>query len=298
MPKQNRSTLKSFFGDGAVPTSSSFCDLIDSSINLNDDRFEKNSRDGVKISSYADSKVLTSYYDEQKRDQAVWRIAFDGVDNNLVWQSEADEQAGMEIDPVNQQRLKEALCLSRENNELRIGVGTKRPTSTLDVNGCVHLSERRGTYGHSFRSVPADGQWYTIADNIKGGSAFEVVARAQNPEKRRYAIIHAIAVHCPWRSKKNDFLSWFGLRNRIRYTQAFHDSLLHRIKLRWRDDDAKNGYQLQIRTNCTYGSSRLGGEKHADTQMSVLDFHITRLWNDNDGFTSLAQQAQGDLSDE
>lgn len=298
MAKQNRSTLKSFFGDGAVPTSSMFRDLVDSTINLHDDGFEKNNRDGVKIFCHSDSRALTSYYHQQQRDLAVWRVAFEGEHSNLLWSTQAQIQSGIEINEKESAKLQEALCLSRRDNQLRVGVGTQKPQTTLDVNGCIHSLERRGSYGRSFESVPADGQWKTIVDDIQGGSAFEVVARAQNLVKRRYALIHAIALHCPWKPKSNDLLSWLGIRNRIKYTQVFHDSLLHKIKLQWEDKDAKNGYKLQIRTNCDYGTELNSSDGFTTTEPCVIDFHITRLWSDEDTFVTLADQAKEGLGDD
>lgn len=298
MPKQNRSTLKSFFGDGAIPNSSMFRDLVDSTININDDGFDKTRREGVKVAVHSDSPVLFSYYHQQQRDRAVWQMALDGDQHNLLWATQPTDLPGQDVDAEDERALAEALCLSRENNQLRMGLGTRRPNSTLDVNGCIHNAERRGRYGRSFESVTADGQWHTIVDNIQGGSAFEIVARARNLAKRRYAMVHAIAMHCPWKPRSNDVLAWLGLRNPIRLNQVFHDSLLHKIKLRWQDDDAKNGYQLQIRTNCDYGSEQTSAEGYTANQPSVIDFHITRLWSDDDHFVSLAEQAKRGLGDE
>lgn len=298
MPKQNRSTLKSFFGDGAVPTSSMFRDFIDSTINLTDDGFEKNNVDGVKITCHTDSSVLSSYYHQQRRDKPVWQVGFDGENNNLMWFTHASDQAGVDVSEADNKRLQEAVCFSRDNNRLAVGIGTRQPDATLDVNGSIHCHSRRGRYGQSFFSVPADSQWHTIVDNIQGGSAFEIVARAQNLSQRRYAIMHAIAMHCPWKPKRNDFLAWLGIRNPIKYTQVFHDSVLHRLKLRWLDDDAKNGYKLQIRSNCYYGREQTSPSQNADSNSCVIDFHITRLWDDSDTFVSLDEQARANAANE
>ncbi|ACR12048.2 conserved hypothetical protein [Teredinibacter turnerae T7901] len=298
MSKQNRSTLKAFFGDGALPNSSNFRDLIDSTINISEDGFAKDSENGLKLTCHSEYTVLTSFYEAGSKDKAVWRSKFDGDHSNLLWSSQANTDEGFEFSAADDAKLNAALCLARTNNRLGVGIGTKDPKATLDVNGAAFVQERRGTYGRSFESVAANGEWQTIVDNIQGGSGFEIVARAQNISRRRYAMVHAIALHCPWRRKSNDLLAWLGLRNRINYTQVYHDSLLHKIKLRWNEDDMKSGYQLQIRSNCDYGTEQRTEDGYAADEPCVIDFHITRLWDDDDHFQSLRMQAQRGLGDD
>ena len=258
MPKQNRNTLKSFFSAGALPTSDMFEDLVDSTINLSDDGFEKTESEGFKIANFADYQTLTSYYHETNLEKPAWQLKFDGFNHDLVWGSEG-----------NQLDLKNAWVLSKKNQRLSVGVGKPNPEFTLDVQGAMRSQERRGGFGRSFQTVDANGQWQDATDWLTGGVTLEVVARAQNLSAKRYGMIHAIAMHTPWR-RKQDLLGKLGFRNRIRYTHAYQESMLHKLKLRWLED--KEGYKLQIRSNCKYGDD------------SRLDFHITRLWSDEDPF--------------
>ena len=272
MPKQNRNTLKSFFSDGAMPSSDMFEDLIDSGINISDDGFEKNAKDGWKISTTGDAKTLLSLYDQKDRETPEWGIQLEGMNNQLVigypGVESADGSAGAEESAAT---FCHAISLHKTRDSVRMGVGHQLPHDTLDVAGNVRADGQRGRFGRSFQSVKADRQWYSITGPINDGIALEVMARAINREKKYYGMMHAIALHSPWRAKRN--LSYFlGLKNRIRYTHGFYDSMLHKLKLRWRRLPGEVGYRLQIRSNCDYGSA------------GVLDFHITCLWSEDDHF--------------
>ncbi len=284
MSKHNRNTLKSFFSDGAMPSSDMFEDLIDSTINLNDDGFEKTAADGIKITNIGDYKILSSYYNQSDRDHALWQMRFDGANNNFVLGKPEFSTGPVVRDGDNESSgdvvgLEHALCISESEQALKVGIGQKAPKDTLDVNGSLRSIGRRGSFGDSFQTVPADRNWHDVTPLLKGGVVLEVVARAKNVDKKYYGLMHAIALHSPWRARR-DLFYLLGLKNKIRYTHGFYDSMLHKLKLRWRRKAGEDGYRLQIRSNCRYGNA------------GVLDYHITCLWSDEDEFKPIVKNEE------
>lgn len=288
MPKHNRNTLKSFFSDGAMPSSDMFEGLIDSTINLSDDGFEKTPADGIKIANVGDHKKMMSYYDQGNRDDALWEMRFDGNDNNLVLGSPVitTQRGDQEISQAAQDQISHAICLDKSRHTLKVGIGCKTPKDTLDVNGTTRSVGRRGTFGNSFQtqktssSLGAGSQWKSITSALKGGVVLEVVARAKNDEKKYYGLMHAIAMHSPWRAKR-DLWYFLRLKNKIRYTHAVYASIRHKIKLRWHREKGEEGYRLQINSCCEYGDD------------GILDYHITSLWSDEDEFNPVIETEAG-----
>lgn len=272
MPKQNRNTLKSFFSDGAMPSSDMFEDFIDSGININDDGFEKTSIDGLKISTTGSHNALISLYDQKNRSAREWGIELEGDQNSLhIGYAYPDKERNQQANKNTTSKLQPAIVLDKSNNQMRMAVGHQLPKDALDVQGNLRSQGRRGSFGYSFHSVKADGKWYSITEPLNDGVALEVMARAINREKKYYGMMHAIAMHSPWRAKR-DLMYFLGRKNRIRYTHGFYDSALHRLKLRWRRIKGEQGYRLQIRTNCNFGDA------------GILDFHITSLWTEDSQF--------------
>ena len=265
MPSRNRDTLKYFFSDGAMPSSDMFADLIDSMLNMDDEGFSKTDINGLEISNLGDSENLISFFKQSNPNQAQWKIRFDNNANSLVI-SRAEDGVVEENSQANY-----LLNLSAENGKVKIGVGTDTPEDTLHVNGSVRSYGRRGLAESNYDAPLADGEWHTIAGPFVGCQSLEVVARAKNDLYHRYAMIHAIAMHTISPGKQ-DIFSLLGLKNRIRYTHAFYESYLHKLKLRWLPDKEFGKYVLQIRSNCDYGAD------------SEIDFHITNLWSDNETF--------------
>jgi hypothetical protein len=270
--KQTRNTLKSFFSDGAMPTSDMFAEFIDSTVNVYDDGFDKDEKNGWKLASVGKDKSLLSFYNQRDREKEEWVVRLEGDQDSLVigHPSSKTQQA----DPTNedgQDPLGNALSLTKNSDSLAVGIGTSTPKARLDVFGNIKSKGRRGSVGKSFQTLKADGQWKTITDQLTDGVAFEIVARAVNSDKQFYGMMHAIALHSPWRAKR-DLFYFLGFKNKIRYTHAFYDSMLHRLKLRWVRLKGEQGYRLQLRSNCNYGEA------------GRLDFHITNLWSEDDVF--------------
>ena len=276
--KQTRNTLKSFFSDGAMPTSDMFAELIDSTVNIYDDGFDKNDKDGLKLTTVGNNKSLLSFYNQRDREKEEWVVRLEGDQDNLIIGHPRPKSQGVDlaVDTADQDPLGNALSLTKNDESLSVGIGTSTPKARLDVHGNIQSKGRRGSVGKSFQTVKANGEWQTITDQLTDGVAFEIVARAVNSDKQYYGMMHAIALHSPWRAKR-DLFYLLGFKNKIRYTHAFYDSMLHRLKLRWARVKGEQGYRLQIRSNCNYGDA------------GRLDFHITNLWSEDDVFREMEE---------
>ena len=263
MPSRNRDTLKYFFSDGAMPSAEMFSDLIDSMLNMDEEGFRKTDKNGFEIANRGASDNLLSFFKQQQPDKPVWQIRFDG-NNNLVI-SRLDNPGANNQELSDQEKY--CLNFALHNEQPVVGMGISQPQDSLHIAGNVRSEGRRGSSNKELSSPTANGEWHTIAGPFTGCQVVEVVARAKNDSKKRFAVMHAIATHTISPGKK-DLFNWLGLRKRIRYTQSFYDSFLHRLKLRWRPGSKRGQYYLQIRSNCDYGTD------------SVIDFHITNLWSE------------------
>lgn len=274
MPSRNRDTLKKLFEDGAMPSAAMFADLIDSMLNMDDEGFSKSDEHGFEITNIGDSESLISFFKKSRPSEPLWSIKFDGSDNNLIFGKVSAKDNDL-FNKKDAQIAKYLLNLNTSNGQAKIGIGLEQPQDTLHVAGNVRSEGRRGTVSkvnNVYPSPKADNVWHTIAGPFVGCQTLEVVARAKNDRKKRYGMVHAIAMHTISPVKKN-LLSFLGLKNRIRCTHSFYDSFLHKIKLRWKPGKKKGQYELQIKTNCDYGDG------------SIIDYHITNLWSDQDPFS-------------
>ena len=270
MPSRNRDTLKEFFDDGAMPSSAMFADLIDSMLNMDDEGFRKSDENGFEISNIGNSESLISFFKKSRPDEPVWRIRFDGTENNLI----IEKITAKTNSTTNQKEIQKAkylINLNARNGQVKVGIGVAQPQDILQVAGNVRSEGRRGIIDNTHTPPQADGNWHTIAGPFVGCQTLEVVARAKNDRNKRYSMIHAIAMHTISPAKKNIF-SFFGLKNKIRSTHSFYDSFKHKLKLRWQPGEKRGEYFLQIRTNCDYGED------------SQINFHISNLWSDQDSF--------------
>ena len=131
MAKQNRKTLKNYFGKGKLPTENQFADLIDSSLNVLDDCFEHSSEDGFKISTTGSQEELFSFYDGDNPQEPRWTLGLEGNRDELVFRKHGT-----------------ALENKKQNSTLslgqgRIGVNQDKPETELDVNGVISAAGRR-----------------------------------------------------------------------------------------------------------------------------------------------------------
>ena len=253
MAKKNRSTLKRYFSEGALPSADQFADLIDSDLNTIDEGFDKSPENGFEISLIGDHDRLISFFRNNAGKQAVWSISYDKQTDRLLFVKPHQEE--------------EAATVLAFDPKGRLGVNTSEPQWELDVAGVVAAHGRLGgnPYLKKQKTVPADGGWHDITDSLKGCQAFEVMAGVGKKDTGRYALMRAVAFNTF--NPKGLMFNVFRRKNRIKYNQAYYRSRGDKIKLRWfgRGDD----YSLQMRTNCAYGEG------------VRIRYYLTRLWFDD-----------------
>jgi hypothetical protein len=264
LSKQDRTTLKSFFRDGALPTAEHYRDLIDSAVNQVEDGFDKTTTDGMKIASVGASRRLVSLYRGLGTREASWTIEHGQKPGNLHMRQGNGAQEGLAFDGAGDAEGAAALTLTRDG---RTGLGHEDPRCRLDVAGSARMEGRIGVTSPGMPHVPANGGWHDITPPMTGCQAFEVMAGAGGERtKGRYALLHAIAMNAF--HPRNPILNWMFGRRRIRSQTAVYDSYAHRLQLRWHATEQPHHFTLQLRSSANYGEGY------------VIRYYLTRLWFD------------------
>lgn len=271
MSKQDRTTLKSFFRGGALPTAEHYRDLIDSAVNQVDDGFDKTTADGLKLSSVGSSPRLMSLYRGLGTREPSWTVEHGQAPGQLHLRQGVGAE-GLSLEEREHGPGPAALTLTRDG---RTGLGHEDPAWRLDVAGTARMAGRIGVASPGMEHVPADGRWHDITPSITGCQAFEVMAgtggdRAQG----RYALLHAIAMNAF--HPRNAILNWLFRRRPIRSQTAVYGSYADRLQLRWVATEPRHHFKLQLRAAASYGEGK------------VIRYYLTRLW-----FDSLMEGARG-----
>ena len=262
MTKRNRKTLTDSFTTGALPSQEEFADLIDSTVNIIDDGFEKTPKDGLKVAQLGNDGKLISFYDQITVKTPLWSVAFSvsgyGGDEasrkNLNFFYGNDHTLGLTLAMAPGDSLEE-----EGKHKIRVGVNQNAPEHELDVHGFVASNGRIGRAG---KKVPADGEWHPIINGLNGCQAFEVMAGVGKKNSGKYALMHAFALNT-FNSKKSS----------ITYHQAHYLSKCDKIELRWAAEAGKETYALEMRTRCSYGAS--------EENRIYICCYITELWLDH-----------------
>lgn len=224
MSQKNRAYLKNLFLKGKIPKESDFHDLLDSSINKEDDGIYKSKGEGFKILSNGVNGELMSFFDNVKDINPNWYIN----------QKTEDGNQGLNFgEPNGGSRL----FIEKGGN---VGIGNTKPESKLDVNGMVSSHGRKGLYAYG--EVPADGNWHDILSELNEYNVFEIVA--STGKKGAHAVIHAIVVATYGKSKPG-----------ITKTSGRYGSFRNQLNLRW--TGSYFNYQLQVRSKRNYGDGVL-----------------------------------------
>ena len=271
MSKQDRTTLKSFFRGGALPTAEHYRDMIDSAVNQVDDGFDKTTADGLKLSSVGSSPRLMSLYRGLGTREPSWTVEHGQAPGQLHLRQGVGAE-GLSLEEREHGPGPAALTLTRDG---RTGLGHEDPAWRLDVAGTARMAGRIGVASPGVEHVPADGRWHDITPSITGCQAFEVMAgtggdRAQG----RYALLHAIAMNAF--HPRNAILNWLFRRRPIRSQTAVYGSYADRLQLRWVATEPRHHFKLQLRAAASYGEGK------------VIRYYLTRLW-----FDSLMEGARG-----
>ena len=241
----NRQTLKNYFKKGGFATEKHFVDLIDSSLNVVDDGISIKAEHGLKINPIGFSSKLMSFFKKSTQKSPEFSIELDQANSpGLSVQGENDKS------------------IIKVKKEGFVGINTRDPKYSLDVNGPVGMSSRVGT--HALGSVPGDGSWHSILSNLNGVNGYEIIANIKGkPGSGRYSIAHAIA------------LSTFGgrsSRNKIKTTVASYGSFFYKISFRWYGE--VHNYELQAKTTRHFGINEKTGSPYP------ISFNIVKLFSD------------------
>ena len=120
-----RATLKSYFKRGEIPTEGQFAELIDSTLNLQDDGLYQPAGDPLSIKSVGADESLINFY----------RVV--QGNNELTWQlkQNADNRLGLSF---HHNGSPSRLFIDAATGN--VGIGTTSPQAKLDVNGDIKAS--------------------------------------------------------------------------------------------------------------------------------------------------------------
>lgn len=271
MSQQTRTTLKDYFKDGLRPDSDDFADLIDSTLNIYDDGFEKKDQEGLCIRSRVDEHGLLAFYRHQSGSstthaqgspvagEPLWATAFHGTDNQLVFRQ------GGPTGPT--------VPLVTLDPHARVGINQPDPKWAFDVAGVV---SSQGRVGAGIR-VPADGNWKDITPPLTGCCAYEVMAGVGRPNSGHFALLHAVALNTHNPAWWEDLLF---TKRRIRKRHAYYKRWVDRLQLRWTwsGNGANATYKLQIKSGTDYAQGRQKGVKLDPRQEVLIQVFLTDLW--------------------
>lgn len=246
----NRESLKGFFRKGQLPTEVHFDYLIESTVNILDDGFNRTDVDGLQLSTSNKSNNIISILKEPAAEHPSWQISLknDEAGTGLSLGSIGDEVDG-KAPHVSK------LFLSDNGN---VGINTTEPQATLEVAGTTSSKARIGAL---VGKELGDGTWKEILSGQKTPQVLEVVARIDGAKgSGKYALTHAIVL-----------IPYGKSRYRIKQTQAYFRWFWNRIELRCHGEI--QNFSLQIRTRSEY--------KDSDGSYLNIKYHITQLWDDN-----------------
>lgn len=266
MTKRNRKTLVEHFAEGRMPSQEAFADLIDSTINIVDDGFEKNASEGLKVAQVEDGASLVSFYDEITVRAPVWAVALSSPTSgfsgssyktlNIFWANNGENRLILSSVPVVDSSVD---ADSAVPHRLRLAINRPYPEHEMDVGGVLASDGRIGRKSPHGFEIRADGKWHPITKPLDGCQAFEVMAGVGKPKSGKYALTHAFAVST-FNSRKSS----------VTYHQAHFSSRCDQIDLRW--TGATHEFVLEMRTRCSY-------EQHANEEI-FIQYYLTQLWFD------------------
>jgi hypothetical protein len=213
MAKKNRSTLKRYFREGALPSEDHFDDLIDSTLNTIDEGFDKTPDNGFEISLIGDHQRLISFFKSGATQDAVWSIDYQDEDGRLL----IKKPSAAEDEPP-------AMTFDDDGN---VGVNNINPEHALDVGGVIVAQGRLGANPDNRKTVAADGKWHNVSGPLRGCHAIEVMAGVGSKGTGRYALMRAVAINTfnpgGW------LFNFLNLKKRIRYQQSYYLARGNRI---------------------------------------------------------------------
>lgn len=251
-----------------MPSADQFGNLIDSTLNMIDEGFDRSAQNGFEISQIGDHSRLISFFKLGDPQNPVWTIEYDQEKDRLLIRNPRSATDGP------------AAMVFEANG--RIGISKIEPGQTLDVGGVIAAEGRIGANPDNCTTVPADGEWHDITKPLNGCQALEIMAGVGGQGTGRYALMRAVAINTF--NPRGWLFNFLNLKKRIRYQQAYYLSRDNRIKLRWQNQQEKN-YTLQMRTACGYGDG------------INIRYYVTRLWLDESMSESIQAVDQHKIDD-
>lgn len=222
MADKNRASLKNSFLRGSIPKEDDFHNLIDSTLNKQDDGIRKEPGSAIGITADGVNEEILSFFRNIDDLEPKWKFTIQsekGKDGLNIQNAEGDSK----------------LFIEQSGN---IGIGTQEPRNKLHVDGFVGMTGRIGYYAYG--EVPADGEWHEVVSNLNHYNAFELVMVAG--KKGAHAITHAIAVSAYGRSKP-----------KVNKTQGYYGRSRNKIDVRWQGSYFDYGLQIRTRRNLGEG---------------------------------------------
>ncbi len=253
MAQHSRSELYKIYKGGFHDKA--FEHLVDSSLNIKDDRIEMSTDFGLAITPRGTSRRLMSFFEKiSDRDSPLWSISFDDNRNSK----------GINFAEGGQSRL------FLQNGGM-VGVNNDQPSYQLDVNGLVASKGWVGSFGKG--TCSADGDWHTITAlrNLDGCQAFEIFAHINDDDDRRFALTNAT------------LLISHGKRGHTLKTKTIETGsswlwgkFLNKLKIRWIIDDVhttqdKQKYMVQIKSRTHYGMK--------NGKPKPIFYRVSKLWD-------------------
>lgn len=224
MAKSTRQTLKESFKQGKRPGEQDFENLIDSTMNILDDGFNKSPETGMGLAPLSDKGTVLSVFRKTSDSKPQWKIAIESKHGNL------------EIHNGNSQDDTPAIVL-KTDGAIEFGGGGN---SQFVFNGKISAPVREGVY--SEKELFANGKWQDVTDDLDGCQALEVVAIAGKKNSGKHAVLLAFATNC------------FGRRGKIKKLRSNFGQQGYKICIRWKkSENDENKYKLQLRTWLHYG---------------------------------------------
>lgn len=272
MAKQNRETLKRFFGAGKLPTEEHFADFVDSSLNIIDEGFDKTEEFGFEITPQKgtdDSENLISFFRKLTDKLPSWSISYHAKKESLQF-IHTDAATNERRTVLSLDKEGKVTVSGEEFNEAKLEDTEfgSNPVK-LDVGGAIRSPARLGVGLNPEASVPANGEYQPITEKLHGFQALEVVAKVELRDEKRFAIMHAMALNAynpRWR-----ILNFWNRGKRIKVHQSYHSGPRDRLKLRWeavKDDDNAGVEQYRL---CIKSAFRYPGD-------AKIEYHVTKLW--------------------
>lgn len=220
MAVRGRKILKDFFSNGKRPSQQEFEDLIDSSVNILDDGYSKNGKDGLKLTPKNDSNVLLSFC-TQSRAEPSWVFTINETEDLLIERKKTDTST----------------VIGRNTPSLLLTSPKTIVTGDIEIQG---IKKGSPVSDKLKEPLKADGKWHDITEDLNGMYAMEIVATICGEKGMgEYAVLLAWATQC------------YGSHKRIKPIGSHYGFWGHKLKLRWHRQKNQS-YRLQVKSRLQY----------------------------------------------